>query len=82
MLTRTLTAFMIVCLGLIVVFAFFAALGLFSPGDVMWLTAGIAVLAIGVMIHSTVVRRHLSEHGQTETDLMRSLNSLRERRGF
>jgi fatty acid desaturase len=80
MLSRTLTGLMIVCLGVIVVFAFFAALGLFSPGEVMWLTIGMAVLALAFIVHSLVVRRHLHEHGNR--DFMRPINRLRERRGF
>jgi predicted membrane channel-forming protein YqfA (hemolysin III family) len=82
MLSRMLTGFIVVCLGLIVVFAFFAVLGLFSPAEVMWLTIGIAVLAIVVTFHSLRVKHHLEHEGQTETDMMRSLNALRERRGF
>jgi predicted membrane channel-forming protein YqfA (hemolysin III family) len=82
MFSRMLTGFMIVCLGLIVMFGFFAVLGLFSPAEVMWLTIGIALLALAVMVHSLRVKHHLDHEGQTETDLMRSLNDLRERRGF
>jgi heme exporter protein D len=80
MLSRTLTGIMIVFLGIIVVFSFFAALGSFSPGEVMWLTIGIAVLATALIVHSVLVRRQLSEHGNR--DFMRPINRLRERRGF
>jgi heme exporter protein D len=80
MLSRTLTAIMIVFLGIIVVFSFFAALGSFSPSEVMWLTIGIAVLAVALIVHSALVRRQLSEHGNR--DFMRPINRLRERRGF
>jgi heme exporter protein D len=80
MLSRTLTGIMIVFLGIIVVFSFFAALGSFSLSEVMWLTIGIGVLAVALIVHSVLVRRQLSEHGNR--DFMRPINRLRERRGF
>jgi hypothetical protein len=80
MFSRTLTGLMIAFLGLIVVFAFFALLGLFSPGDVLWLTIGMAVLGAAVLIHSLLVRHQLDEGGMNE--VARSINALRERRGF
>ncbi|MGH2983490.1 MAG: hypothetical protein ACRDK5_04430 [Solirubrobacterales bacterium] len=70
----------IVCLGVIVVFGFFAVLGLFDPGDVIWLTLGIAVLAAAALVHSMLVRRDFGKHGNR--DLFRTINRLRERRGF
>jgi hypothetical protein len=80
MVSRTLTGLMITFLGVIVVFAFFALLGLFAPGDVLWLTIGMAVLAAAVLIHSLLVRHELGEGGMNE--VARSINALRERRGF
>jgi hypothetical protein len=80
MLSRTLTGLIIACLGVIVVFGFFAVLGLFDPGDVMWLTIGIAALAAAVLVHSMLVRHDLGRHGNRA--LFRRMNSLRERRGF
>jgi hypothetical protein len=80
MFSRTLTGLMITFLGLIVVFGFFALLGLFAPGDVLWLTAGMAVLGAAVLIHSLLVRHELDEGGMNE--VARSVNALRERRGF
>jgi heme exporter protein D len=80
MFGRMLTGFMITCLGLIAAFAFFAMLGLFAPADVLWLTIGMAVLAIAVLVHSLFVRHELGEGGRNE--VARSVNALRERRGF
>lgn len=80
MFSRTLTAIMITCLGVIVIFGFFALLGLFAPGDVLWLTAGMGVFAAAVLIHSAMVRRELGEGGRNA--VARSINALRERRGF
>jgi hypothetical protein len=80
MISRTLTGLMITFLGVIVVFAFFALLGLFAPGDVIWLTIGIAVLGAAVLVHSLLVRHELGGGGMN--DVARSVNALRERRGF
>jgi hypothetical protein len=75
-----LTGVMIASLGMIVVFGFFAALGLFAPGDVIWLTGAMVVLAGAVAVHSLLVRHELGEGGRNE--VARSVNALRERRGF
>ena len=80
MLSKTLGPLWVVLLGIIVLFAFFAALGLFSPADVLWLTAGVAIVAILLGLRSLMMRRELGTHGNQ--DLFRSLNHLRERRGF
>ena len=80
MLSRMLTGIIITCLGLIVVFGFFALLGLFEPGDVIWLTIGIAGLGAAVLVHSLLVRHELDEGGGNA--VARSVNALRERRGF
>jgi predicted RND superfamily exporter protein len=80
MVSRTLTGLIITFLGVIVVFGFFALLGLFAPGDVIWLTIGMAVLGAAVLVHSMFVRHELGEGGMNE--VARSVNALRERRGF
>ena len=80
MLSKTLGPIWVVLLGIVVMFGFFAVLGLFSPADVLWLTAAVAVVAILIGIRSLLMRRELGTHGNH--DLFRSLNHLRERRGF
>jgi uncharacterized membrane protein len=80
MLSRMLTGIMITSVGVIVAFVFFALLGLFVPGDVIWLTIAMAVLAGAVLVHSLLVRHELGEGGMN--DVARSVNALRERRGF
>jgi hypothetical protein len=80
MLGRTLSGIIIAFLGLVVIFGFFALLGLFAPGDVLWLTIGMAVLAAAVLVHSMLVRHELDEGGGNA--VARSVNALRERRGF
>jgi heme exporter protein D len=80
MLSRMLTGIIITSLGVVIAFGFFAVLGLFSPGDVLWLTIAMAVLAAAVLVHSLLVRHQLAEGGMNE--VARSINALRERRGF
>jgi peptidoglycan/LPS O-acetylase OafA/YrhL len=72
--------FWAVCVGIIVLFVFFAALQAFSPGDVLWLSAVVAVLAVVCVVHFMRTRRYLDEH---EHDAFRRhVNAFRERRGF
>lgn len=80
MLSRMLTGLIITCVGVIVAFTFFALLGLFAPGDVVWLTIAMAVLALAVVVHTLLVRHELGVGGKNE--VARSVNALRERRGF
>jgi hypothetical protein len=80
MLSKTLGPVWVVLLGVVVLFGFFALLGLFSPAEVIWLTAAVAALAILFGLRSLLMRRQLHKHGNRE--VFRSLNTLRERRGF
>ncbi|WP_372791652.1 hypothetical protein [Paraconexibacter sp.] len=68
-------AFWILALGLMVCFAFFAALGAFNPSEAVELTIGFGVLCVLWAIHVVVVSRHRGEH---DPRMMRD----RERRGF
>lgn len=80
MLSKTLGPIWVLLLGVVVLFGFFAALGLFSPAEVLWLSAGVAALAILFGLRSLLMRRQLAKHGNRE--VFHSLNTLRERRGF
>ena len=80
MFSRMLTGIIITSLGVVIAFGFFALLGLFAPGDVIWLTIAMAVLTGAVLVHSLLVRHELGEGGKNE--VARSVNALRERRGF
>jgi fatty acid desaturase len=72
--------FWAVCVGIIVLFVFFAVLQAFSPGDVLWLSAVVAALAVVCVVHFVRIRRHMDEH---ENDAFRrNVNAFRERRGF
>lgn len=67
-------AFWIAALGVLVCFAFFAALGAFDPGEVMWLTALVAGLAVLWLLHAHLATRP----GERDQRLVHD----RERRGF
>ena len=80
MLSRTLGPLSVICLGAVVLFAFFATLGGISPGEVVGLTVVVGVLALLLLARSLVVRHELAAGPAHTTS--RSLNALRERRGF
>ena len=67
--------FWILVLSIVVLFAFFIALGAFSPGDVVWLTLAVLALALLWAAHAVWDSRH-----RTGRDPATIRN--RERRGF
>ena len=67
--------FWILVLSVIVLFAFFVALGAFAPGEVVWLTLGVLVLALLWIVHAVWESRHRS--GRDRASIRN-----RERRGF
>jgi len=67
--------FWILVLSVVVLFAFFIALGAFSPGDVAWLSIAVLVLALLWAAHAAWDARH-----RTGRDPATIRN--RERRGF
>ena len=71
-------AFWAGCLGIIVLFVFFAAIGGFSPADVIWLSALVFAMAIAFAFHAYRVRRQMAGPG----GLSREQQRMRERRGF
>ena len=75
MLATLSETFWILVLALIVLFAFFVALGAFSPGDVIGATVVVAALAVLWVVHAFWDSRHRDPHD-------RSLVQARERRGF
>jgi hypothetical protein len=80
MLSRTLGPLSVICLGLVVMFVFFAALAGVSPSEVIVPTIVVGVLALLLLARSLVVRHELGARGSHAT--LRSVNALRERRGF
>ena len=75
-----LGVFWVVCVGVVVLFAFFAVLGAFDPGEVMWLTITVAALGAAALVHFVHVRRALDDGRHDE--LARTVHAMRERRGF
>ena len=67
--------FWILVLSIVVLFAFFIALGAFSPGDAVWLSLAVLALALLWAAHAAWDARH-----RTGRDPATIRN--RERRGF
>jgi fatty acid desaturase len=67
--------FWILVLSVVVLFAFFVALGAFKPGQVLWLTLGVCALAIAWVAHAAWGARH--RDGRAPAAIRN-----RERRGF
>ena len=67
--------FWVLVLAVVVLFAFFVALGAFQPGEVMILTLIVAVLALLWVAHAVWDARHRDPHDP-------SVVRARERRGF
>jgi hypothetical protein len=68
------------CLGAVALFGFFAVMGGFAPGDVLWLTLVVVCLGAAFAIHQLRVAHELNEHEDDE--MVRQLQRIRERRGF
>jgi membrane protein implicated in regulation of membrane protease activity len=68
--------FWVLAIGVIAAYAFFAALGAFSPGDVLGLT-----IAVGVLLLLWIARAALSGR-RARNDRDPRLVHARERRGF
>ena len=72
----TLSAtFWVLVLAVVVLFAFFVALGAFSPGEVAGLTVVVVLLALLWIGHAVWDSRHRDPHD-------RAIVRARERRGF
>ena len=69
-------AFWVLAIGVIAAYAFFAALGAFSPGDVVGVT-----VAVGILLALWIVRGLLTPRGARGAKDPR-LTHARERRGF
>jgi uncharacterized membrane protein (DUF485 family) len=67
--------FWVLVLAIVVLFAFFVALGAFSPGEVVGLTIAVAVLAVLWIVHAMWDSRHTDQHDP-------AMVRARERRGF
>lgn len=75
MLSTLGETFWMLVLAVVVLFAFFVALGAFEPGEVIALTLVVAALALLWVAHAVWDSRHRDPHDP-------SLVRARERRGF
>jgi tetrahydromethanopterin S-methyltransferase subunit C len=75
MLSTLAATFWILVLAIIVLFAFFLALGAFRPGDVVGVTLAVGLLALLWIAHAMWDARHRDPHD-------RAIIRARERRGF
>lgn len=75
MLSTLADTFWVLVLAIVVLFAFFVALGAFSPGEVGGLTLAVAVLALLWIGHAFWASRHRDPHDP-------AMVRARERRGF
>jgi hypothetical protein len=69
-------AFWVLALGVIGCYAFFVALGAFSPGDVLGITIAVGALLLLWLVHAWA-QGHRHRHARDPR-----LSSARERRGF
>ena len=67
--------FWILVLAVVVLFAFFVALGAFQPGEVLVLTLVVLALALLWVVHAVWDSRHRDPHDK-------AVVRARERRGF
>ena len=67
--------FWILALAVIALFAFFAALGAFSPMDVLWATILVVALAVLWVVHAVLTDRRRERRDP-------AVIRARERRGF
>ena len=75
MLETMRETFWILALAVIALFAFFAALGAFSPTDAIWATIAVVILCVLWIVHSVLEGRR---RDQRDPAAVRA----RERRGF
>jgi hypothetical protein len=80
-LRRLRLSFWIVVIGTIVLYVFFVLLATIPPGEVVALTAVIGLLAAIFTVRNARVAAQLGNRGG-DPHLRRSLNRIRERRGF
>ena len=75
MLETMRETFWVLALAVIAMFAFFVALGAFSPGDAVWLTIVVALLCVLWVVHAILEGRRRDVRDP-------AVVRARERRGF
>lgn len=79
-ISALISAFWVLAISVVGLYAFFVALGAFAFNDPLWLGVGMVVLTVLAVIHFVHVRRALADHDNAE--LARAVHAMRERRGF
>jgi hypothetical protein len=74
-------SFWVAVIGTIVLYVFFVVLATIPPGQVVAVTAAIAALAAIFTLRNVRIAGELADRGGNP-QLRRSLNRIRERRGF
>jgi hypothetical protein len=74
-------SFWVTVIGAVVLYGFFVVLATISPGEVADATAVVAALAAIVTLRNLWMAAQLADRGG-DPHLRRSLNRIRERRGF
>jgi hypothetical protein len=74
-------SFWVAVIGAIVLYGFFALLATVPPGQVVALTAAVTALAAVLTVRNVRLAAELADRGGNP-QLRRSLNRIRERRGF
>jgi hypothetical protein len=80
-ISRLRLSFWIVVIGAVVLYGFFVVLATISPGQVAAVTVAVGALAAIFTIRNLRVAAQLADRGG-DPQLRRSLNRIRERRGF
>ena len=78
---RSRVAFWAVSLGVIILFLFLVAFAGLGISQVIWLSVAVLVLMVAFAVHAIRLGRTMKGAGHGDA-LSRSLNSMRERRGF
>ena len=74
-------SFWLVVIGTVVLYVFFVVLATIPPGQVAAITAVVAVFAVVFTIRNLRLAAELAHRGG-DPQLRRSVNRIRERRGF
>jgi hypothetical protein len=78
---RLRLSFWIAVIGIIVLYGFFVVLATIPPGQVAAVTVAVAVLAAVFTLRNLRLAAELADRGG-DPQLRRSVNRIRERRGF
>lgn len=79
-ISALMSAFWVLAISVVGLYAFFVTLGAIAPNDPLWLGIAMVVLTALAVVHFVHVRRALNDHSHDE--IARAVHAMRERRGF